>query len=161
MATFAAVMLLLGVASGVVWQWLAKPAQWEVRSDGSIVLTEIAARDQFGVIVVFVVAGAVASLVWAFGSTFALRDLGWRLTPFVIIVTLLAGVIAWQVGVALGPVGPKSAVNPSVGDMLPSKLAIDGVAPLVVWPLFGVIGLLAAMWMTKEADEYVDMQQDA
>ncbi len=145
-------MLLLGVGAGVVWQWLAKPAEWEVRSDGSIVLTEIAARGQFGVIVVFVIAGAVVSLIWGFATTFALRDLEWRLTPLVIVTTLVAAVIAWRVGVALGPVGPQAAVDPSVGDRLPSKLAIDGVAPFVVWPIFGVLGVFVATLMSKNTD---------
>lgn len=148
-----AAMLLLGVAAGVVWQWLAKPAEWEVRSDGSIVLTEIAARDQFGVIVVFIIAGAAASLVWGFASTYALADLEWRLTPLVVVTTLVAGVIAWRVGVALGPVGPQAAVDPAVGALLPSKLAIDGFAPLVVWPIFGVLGVFLATLMSKETDE--------
>ncbi len=147
-------MLLLGAAAGVVWQWQAEPAQWEVRSDGRIVLTEIAARDQFGVIVVFVIAGAVVSLIWGLAATAALRDLGWRLTPLIIVTTLLAAVIAWRVGVMLGPVGPQAAVDPAVGDLLPSKLAIDGVAPFVVWPIFGVMGLLITMWLSKD-DERV------
>ena len=146
-------MLLLGVGAGAVWQWQAKPAQWEVRSDGSIVLTEIAAGDQFGVIVVFVIAGAVVSLIWGFTTAYALRDLEWRLTPLVIVTTLVAAVIAWRVGIALGPVGPQAAVDPSVGERLPSKLAIDGVAPFVVWPTFGVLGVFVATLMTKNTDE--------
>lgn len=150
-----AAMLLLGVAAGAVWQWRAKPAEWEVRSDGSIVLTEIAARDQFGVIVVFVIAGAIVSLIWGFATTHALRDLGWRLTPLVVVTTLVAAVIAWRVGVELGPVGPQGAVDPGVGDRLPSKLAIDGISPFVVWPIFGVIGVLISMWMSKESDDQV------
>jgi hypothetical protein len=139
----------------VVWQWQAKPAEWEVRSDGSIVLTEVAARDQFGVIIVFVIAGIIASLVWGFATTFALRDLGWRLTPLVVLTTVAAALIAWRVGIELGPVGPRDAVDPAVGDMLPSKLAIDGIAPFVVWPMFGVIGVFIASWMGKESDEHV------
>lgn len=148
-------MLLLGVAAGVVWQWQANPAEWEVRSDGSIVLTEIAARDQFGVIVVFVIAGAIVSLIWGFATTYALRDLGWRLTPFVIVTTLAAAVIAWQLGVALGPEGPRAAVDPSVGDLLPSKLEIDSIPPFLAWPLFGMLGVVLSTWMSKEAPDHV------
>lgn len=151
-----AAMLLLGVAAGVVWQWQAEPAEWLVRPDGSIVLNELAARDQFGVIVVFVVVGAVASLIWGFASAFALRDLGWRLTPFIVATTLVAAVIAWQVGMELGPVGPRDAVDPGVGDRLPSKLEIDSLAAFFVWPIFGVAGLLLSMWLSKDdADDHV------
>lgn len=153
------VMLLLGVATGFVWEALAKPAEWEVREGGSIVLTEIAARDQFGVIVVFVIAGIVASLVWGVVATLVLEDLGWKLTPLVIVVTLAAAVIAWRIGIAIGPVGPREAVNPAVGDKLPSKLAIDGVAPFFAWPVFGVLGIVLTTWMRKDTDEYVGAHQ--
>lgn len=148
-------MLLLGVAAGAVWQWQANPAEWEVRADGSIVLTEIAARDQFGVIVVFVIAGAIVSLIWGFATTFALSELGWRLTPLVILTTLVAAVIAWQVGVVLGPEGPQAAVDPKVGDFLPSKLEIDSIPPFVAWPLFGMLGVVLSTWMSKEVPDHV------
>lgn len=150
-----AVMLLLGVAVGLVWQWQAKPAEWLVREDGSIVLTEMAARDKFGVIVVFVIAGAVASLVWGFLTTFILRDLGWKLTPLAVAATLVAAVIAWRVGIEFGPIGPSAAVDPKVGELLPSKLEIDGVTPFLVWPIFGVLGVVLSTWMSKEAPEHV------
>lgn len=149
-------MLLLGVVAGVVWEALAEPAEWEVRPDGNIVLTEIAARDQFGVIVVFVIAGIVASLVWGFVASLVLEDLGWRLTPLVVVATLAAAVIAWQVGIALGPVGPREVVDPSVGDQIPSKLAVDGIAPFFAWPVFGVLGVVLATWLRKDDQELAD-----
>lgn len=149
-------MLVLGAVAGLVWQWQADPAEWLVREDGSIVLTEQAARDKFGVIVVFVIAGAVASLVWGFAATFALRELGWRLTPLVIVTTLVAAVIAWRVGIELGPVGPAAAVDPEVGELLPSKLEIDGVTPFVVWPIFGVLGVLLSTWLSNDSSESSD-----
>ncbi len=148
-------MLILGIGAGLVWLWLAKPAEWVVRTDGNIVLTEIAARDQFGVIVVFVIAGAVASLTWGWLTSYTLRDLGWWLTPLVVVTTVVAALIAWRVGVALGPVGPQAAVNPAIGESLPSKLAIDGVAPFVVWPLFGVLGVFLATWMSNETQTHM------
>lgn len=151
-------MLLLGVAAGAVWQWLAKPAEWLVRPDGSIVLTELAARDQFGVIVVFVIVGAVVSLIWGFASGIALRGLGWRLTPYIVVTTLVAAVIAWQVGIELGPVGPRGAVDPGVGDRLPSKLEIDSIAAFFVWPIFGVAGLLIATWLSNDADDPAELR---
>ena len=46
-------MLLLGVVGGLVWVWLAEPAEWEVTARG-IILTEEAAQGQFRVIVTFV-----------------------------------------------------------------------------------------------------------
>lgn len=147
-----AAMLLLGVAVAFIWVWLAHPAEWEVRTGGSIVLTEAAARGQFSVIVVFVISGAIASMVWAWAASTWLRQLGWLLTPLVIVSTLIAAVIAWRLGVAVGPAGPSTAVNPEVGDLLPSKLAIDGVTPFLAWPIFGLLGVLGATWTHREHD---------
>ena len=149
-------MLLLGIAAGAVWQWLAEPAEWLVQPDGNIVLTELAARDQFGVTVLFVVVGAVVSLVWGVASGHALRDLGWLLTPLVVATTLVAAVVAWQVGMELGPVGPREAVDPGVGDRLPSKLEIDSFAAFIVWPIFGVAGLLLSTWLGKDTHDHVE-----
>lgn len=147
-----AAMLIVGVLAGFVWVWLAHPAEWEVRTDG-IVLTEAAARGQFSVIVLFVIVGAVASLVWAWVATGVLRALGWLLTPVVVVTTLAAAVIAWRLGVAFGPPGPFAVDNPALGDRLPAKLAVDGITPFLVWPIFGLAGVLAATWTARSADD--------
>lgn len=139
------VMLMLGVVAGLVWLWLAHPAEWQMRANG-IVLTEAAARGQFSVIVVFVVVGAVTSFVWALVATAYLRDLGWVLTPVLIVVTLAAAVVAWRLGVELGPPDPLNVTGASVGERLPSMLAVDGFAPFLVWPIFGLAGLLCTTW---------------
>jgi hypothetical protein len=143
-------MLLLGVAAAFAWAHFAHPAEWEVRTGGSIVLTEVAARDQFSVIVVFIIIGAIASLVWAWATSLVLRDLGWWLTPLVIVATAAAAVIAWRLGIMVGPGGPRAAVNPAVGTKIPSKLAVDGVAPFLVWPIVGLLGVLGATWTSHE-----------
>jgi hypothetical protein len=146
-----AAMLVLGVVGGYVWAQLAHPAEWEVQTGGSIVLTEAAARDQFSVIVVFIVIGAIASLVWAWLTSLLLRDLGWFLTPLVIVSTVAAALIAWRLGIMVGPDGPLAAVHPPVGEKIPSKLAVDGVAPFLVWPIVGLLGVLGATWTSNDA----------
>lgn len=140
-----AAMLMLGIASGLVWIWLAEPAQWEAR-DGGLVLTEAASQGQFSVIVVFVAVGIVASLVWAAAAGWALSDLGWLLVPVVVVVTTLAAVLAWRVGVELGPPSPGSASGVSTGDRVPARLEIDGLAPFLVWPIAGLVGVIASTW---------------
>jgi hypothetical protein len=137
--------VLLGVVGGTVWLLLADPARWEAR-DGGIVLTEAASRGQFQVVVVFVIVGLVGSLCAGWGIAQLLPDVGWLLTPVVIVVTSLAALIAWRLGVALGPPSPTSVRGVQPGDTLPAQLAVDAVAPFLVWPIFGLLGALAATW---------------
>lgn len=139
-----AAMLLMGVAAGFVWERLASPAEWEVRDTG-IVLTEAASKGQFSVIAAFVLVGAVASLVLGWFTGWIARDLGWLLTPLVIGLTVGGSLIAWRLGVHLGPPDPTSVDAAAVGDRIPAKLAIDGLSPFLVWPVFGLVGLIASI----------------
>jgi hypothetical protein len=139
-------MLLLGVAAGFVWERLANPAEWEVRGTG-IVLTEAASKGQFSVVATYVFVGAVASLLLGWFTAWAARDLGWMLTPFIIGLTVIAAVIAWRLGVHLGPPDPSSVKGASVGDRIPSELAVNGFTPFLTWPIFGLVGLIGSTFI--------------
>jgi hypothetical protein len=148
-----AAMLLLGVAAGLMWLWLAEPAEWQVTERG-IVLTEDAARGQFAVVVLFVGLGAGLCFAWGWAAGHALREAGWVLVPLFAGVAGAAALIAWRVGVALGPTHPQDVADPSLGDRLPSPLEIDAVAPFLVWPMFALLGLLVAAWLDRsDADD--------
>lgn len=152
-------MLVLGAAGGLLWLWLAEPAVWEVTERG-IVLTEGASQSQFAVVVMFVGLGAGLCFVWGWVAGHALRELGWVLVPVFAGVSGVAAVIAWQVGVVLGPTDPRdirTMAGLSLGDRLPAPHDIDAVAPFLVWPMFAVLGLLMAAWLDRsEDDTYVD-----
>jgi hypothetical protein len=145
-------MLLLGVAAGFVWERLASPAEWEVRETG-LVMDEAGSRGQFAVIVVFVLVGAVASLLCGLFSAWILRDIGWIVTPFIVGLTLVAAVIAWRLGVHLGPPDPSTVKGAAVGDQIPAELAVDGLAPFLMWPVFGLIGFITTMLVATTRDE--------
>lgn len=142
--------LLVGIVGGLVWLWLADPAEWMGR-DGGIVLTEVAARGQFSVIVVFVAVGAVASIVCGWATTRLVPDLGWFAVPVVAVLTALAALVAWRVGVELGPPPPDTVSGVQVGDTVPSQLAVDSVAPFLVWPILGILGVIVATWTDGRA----------
>ena len=148
----AAAMLLLGVAAGFVWDLLATPAEWEVSNRG-LVMDEAASKGQFSVMVVFVIIGAVASLVWGGFTAWTLRDVGWIVTPFIVVVTLIASVIAWRLGVLLGPPDPSSIKDVSVGGHIPARLGIDGFSAFLVWPISGLAGFLCPMLLITLTDE--------
>lgn len=153
----AAAMLLLGVAAGFVWERLATPAEWEVR-DAGVVMDEAASKGQFSVIVVFVLIGAVTSLIWGAFAAWTLRDVGWIVTPFIVVLTLTASVIAWRLGVRLGPPDPSTVRDAKVGDHIPARLAVDTFAPFLTWPVFGLAGFFGAM-LVGVAREPIDEPQ--
>jgi len=148
-------MLVLGAVGGLLWLWLAEPAEWQVTERG-IILTEDAARGQFAVVVMFVGLGAGLCFVWSWIAGRALRELGWVLVPVFAGVAGAAAVIAWRVGVALGPTHPRDVADPSLGDRLPAPLEIDAVAPFLVWPMFALLGLLVAAWLDRSEDDDQD-----
>jgi hypothetical protein len=150
-AGWTVIMLALGVVGGLAWLWLADPAEWEITEQG-IILTEDAARGQFAVVVTFVCIGAVLCLLWGWAAGRSLREVGWKLVPLFAAVAALAAVTAWQVGVLLGPSDPRDAVDPAIGERLPSPLEIDAVAPFLVWPMFALIGLLLSAWLERGED---------
>jgi hypothetical protein len=153
-------MLAVGALAGFVWWWLAEPAEWEVTAQG-ITLTEDAVRSQFGAVVTFVIIGAAVCTAWALLAGHILRDLGWPLVPVFAVVATVASLVAWQVGVALGPSDdprdisedPARVAALSIGDRLPAPLEIDAVAPFLMWPIFALAGLLAAAWLDRSDHE--------
>ena len=150
---WSAVMLVLGVVGGLLWVWQADPAEWDVTKDG-ILLSEDAVRGQFSVVVTFMLVGAALSFLWAWAAGHAMRDLGWVRVPFFAVAAVVAGLIAWRIGVWLGPAGPEQASSPEVGDHLASQLKIDAVAPFLAWPIFALLGLLwDAWWQRSDASD--------
>ena len=142
---WAAGTLVLGIAAGMAWLLLANPARWEVTDAGTI-LTEEGAKGRFAVIVSFVLIGIVASFLGGLIAGVRLRDRGWSLVPAFALTALVAGIIAWQVGVVLGPPDPATVTGTSVGDKIPQQLAVDSVTPFLVWPIFALVGLLLAVY---------------
>ncbi len=137
--------LLTGLVGGLVWLWLAHPAEWEGRN-GGLVLTEAAARGQFSVVVVFVLVGVVASVVTGWVTARVLPDLGWLVVPLVLVLSTLAALVAWRVGVELGPPDPATVAGVADGDRVPARLAVDTVGPFLVWPIFALAGVIIATW---------------
>lgn len=144
--------VLVGALSGVLWAQLADPGRWEVRDTG-IVLTEDASRGQFSVIVVFTLIGLIAALLWAAAMTVMARHGGWLLVASVALGATLAGVVAWQVGMPLGPPPPESVPGLALGDRVPDELRVDGIAPFLVWPIAALVGVLLGTWGTRGLDD--------
>lgn len=146
-------LALLAVASGFAWLLLAQPARLQASEEG-LVLTEAASRDQFGVVVVFVLVGAVVSFTAAAVTAWLLPRREWFWVPVFAAAAAVASLVAWQVGVRFGPDDPLARQDVPLGDTVSAQLAVDAVAPFLVWPLFALIGLLFAMWLTGDRGDH-------
>lgn len=133
--------VLVGLAVGGAWFLLAERWYWTA-SDGRLTMGEAAAAGQFRAIAWFVVLGAVASALW--GAVVTMRSASsWRLVPTVVVGALLASVVAWQVGLLLGPHDPRAQPEGlSNGDKVAAQFVVDSPVPFLVWPLAAVAGLL-------------------
>lgn len=149
---WAAAAVLLGALGGVAWRFLARPGVVAITPDGAVT-TELEAMHQFGAIVTYLAIGAVVSFVWGGALALAEHHHGWRLVPFVVVVTIGAALAARAVGLALTPdkiVVPKTA---KIGDTIPGILTMDAWSAVGVWAVFGLAGLLLATWFSSPVDE--------
>ncbi|TXL62854.1 hypothetical protein [Aeromicrobium terrae] len=153
-------MLVLGVVGGLLWVWQADPAEWSVTKDG-ILLSEDAVRGQFSVVVTFMLVGAALSFLWAWAAAHAMRDVGWVRVPAFAVAAALAALVAWRLGVWLGPSGPEHATDPAIGDHLASQLKIDAVTPFLAWPVFALLGLLWDSWLQRPDDADTEVSEQS
>lgn len=139
-------LLLLACGVAAAWVALASPPQWQVTQQG-VVLTEAQSSRQVGVELVFVALGAGLGVLWGALAGFVLRALGWVVVPVVALGTLAAAVLAWRLGVVLGPDGPQAVRSPRLGDDIPARLAVDSPASFLVWAIAGLVGVFLATWL--------------
>lgn len=136
----ALVPVLVGLAVGGVWLLVADRWYWTA-SDGQLTMGEAAASGQFRAIAWFVALGMVASALW--GAVVTLRSASsWRLVPTMVVGALLASVVAWQVGLLLGPQDPEAQPGLSDGDKVAAQFVVDSLAPFLLWPVAALAAVL-------------------
>jgi hypothetical protein len=161
-AVVTVVMALLGgVLLGLLWWWLAPPVP--LVSDGSAVyLKETEGEQAVGVDGTFTLlalgVGALSALI-----VYLVRRRGG--VPLVVALTvggLLGAVLAWRLGVWLGPETDVAARAKEVGEGVtfsaPLKLSAKGA--LLAWPLAGVLVHLGltALFGPRDPDPYEEPQ---
>lgn len=102
----------------------------------------------------FVVIGVVVGLVLS-----VLCALLGKRSEIVMLVAVaggavLASLIAYRLGIHLGPVDPTSLETAATtGTALPADLSIEGVSPFVAWPLGALLGLSVTYLLTAATAE--------
>lgn len=140
-----AAALVLGPVCGAAW-WLLAPDVLVQVGEAGASLRSVQAQRLFAVDAVFVLVTAGAGLLT--GTVLAPRSLvrpGALLTGLVV-GGLAGSVLAWQVGMLLGPgpVEPRVAAA-GVGDMVPLPLGLEAYGALLAWPIAAVATVLVVV----------------
>ncbi|WP_375003154.1 hypothetical protein [Aeromicrobium sp. CTD01-1L150] len=141
------VLLLLALAAGWAWELLAEPPRWEVTEEGAV-LTQQAAQTQFRVELLFIGVGVVLCGVWAAVLGGWCRVVGWWLAPLVALSAAAAAVVAWQVGVRLGPPDPSGVTGLAVGETFPDAMQTPSLAAFLLWSVAALGGLVLGLLTT-------------
>lgn len=138
-------LLLIGVLVGVVWEWIATPAQEVVTagtSGGSIFADQDAERwtSADGWFAVLGVAAGLMTTAVAYGL-FRRRSIA--VTLGVTLGGLAGSVVASQVGEALGPPPVASHAGAAPGTAFTGPLVIHAPGVLYTWPIAAAMLILA------------------
>ncbi|GAA2070499.1 hypothetical protein GCM10009821_04570 [Aeromicrobium halocynthiae] len=143
------VLVAASALAGVAWSSWAEPGTWQVTEQG-VVLTQEASQGQFDVEVLFVGIGVVLCLVWGLAVGVAGRSLGWPVVPVTAAAAALASLVAWTVGLSLGPPDPQTVQGLSLGDSFPDQLAVSSFSSFVAWPVAALGGLVVGLLLTVD-----------
>lgn len=153
-ACLVALGLGLGALGGVVWQAVTDLPTYLIGPDGEATTTERGLAATIGTDAWFAVIGAVVGLVVGTVGWRRLRDVGW---PVVLLGTgsaVLAALLCWAVGRALGPgefTSRLAVARP--GDRVPIELTLQARASLLVWPFFAVIPILLGSSLGRDDED--------
>jgi hypothetical protein len=134
-----------GIVAAWLWAQWADPPTYDVLKNTAIMGEEEAGR-QFGVDVTFALLGLALSVPLGFLAGWRWHRVGWPLVVGCAVGAGLAAVIAWRLGVVLGPNDPAQAWHSAqVGDQVPEQLAVHAKGLLLVWPIGALAGLILAV----------------
>jgi hypothetical protein len=152
-ALSALVVLVLGVALGLLWLWLA-PRVPLVRVDEGVFLKDPEGEEAIGADGTFVLLAIGFGVVTGVLAFLRSRAGGIGIIVGLAVGALLGSVLAWQLGVWLGPGSDLAASAKAAGPHKtfdgPLKLQAKGV--LLVWPFIALATHLALMGVFGHRD---------
>jgi len=134
-----------GLLGAWLWAEFADPPVFEVVRNGAIMGEEEAGR-QFGVDVTFAWVSVVLAAPLGLLTGWRWHRVGWPQALACAAGAGIAAVIAWRVGILLGPDDPASLLSAaSVGDQLPQRLDVHAEGMLLAWPVAALVGFIVAV----------------
>lgn len=153
-AVLAVVIAALGVPVGVLW-WLVAPQAEVTVVEGGIRLTETAAQVFFAADGWFAIFTLVAGVGCGWVTVRRDRPAGHAAAVALVIGSVLAALVAWQVGEFLGsePDPLDEVASAPVGATLPVGLGLRATGVLLLWAIGALGTFLAATLAAREPDE--------
>jgi hypothetical protein len=140
-----ALFLVAGLVGGWLWSEFADPPAFEVVRSTAIMGEEEAGR-QFGVDVTFALIGLAVAFPLGLLTGWRWHRVGWPQAVACAVAAGIAAVVAWRLGVILGPEDPAGLLDgASVGDLLPEQLDVHARGLLLAWPVGALAGFVAAV----------------
>ena len=142
-ASYALVVVLVGLIAGLVWKLVTEPPAYTVGEDGSAAITDRGLGRFFGADAAFVVVGLIAGIALGTLAWWWLRDLGWPVAVIGAVGAATSAFIAWRFGMAIGFnhfAERIAAAQP--GDTVPIDLALHTPTAWVVWPFAALTPVL-------------------
>ncbi len=139
-------MAVAGVVAGLVWEWLWTPPTGVVM-DHRWLQDESGLRGDFSGTGTYVAVAAVVGLLVGAGIA-VVFDRAELVTLFAVVVgSVLAAWVMYQVGLAVGPPdpGPLAATAEEL-TRLPGKLRVSGKSPFVAFPSGALVGLVVVFF---------------
>lgn len=151
---FVALASGLGAGAGVIWWRVVVLPSYSVGPNGGASTSERALTEFFAGDAWFCILGLVVGLLIGLLGWRLFAAVGWPVAMGVVVLALIAALICWAVGYALGP-GPfvprLAAAKP--GDLVPVELTVRATAALVVWPLAAVVPVLLGASLGRDDEE--------
>ena len=137
-----AVLAALGVAAGVVWEWVWTPTTGVVVDHRWGPADALGLQQQFSGTGWYVVIGVVAGLVGGVLVSLVADRVPLATLAAVVVGSALAAWLMLTVGTALGPADPQHLAKTAAdGTRLPSALAVSGRSPWISFPVGALAGL--------------------
>jgi hypothetical protein len=148
---------LLGVALGLLWLWLA-PRVPLVAVDGGVFLKDPEGEEAIGADGTFVLLALGFGVVTGTLAFLRSREGGVGLVTGLAVGALLGSVLAWQLGVWLGPDTDIAAAAKAAGanKTFDGPLKLQAKSALLVWPLLALLVHLALTGLFGKRDAELD-----
>ncbi|MDR2620022.1 MAG: hypothetical protein LBC29_02695 [Propionibacteriaceae bacterium] len=149
LSTRARVLLLagscLGAASigGLIWHSVTVVQTYTVGADHGAVITERGLSQLFAMDVWYVFTGLIVGILLGSLTWTLFHQIGWWVAPLAALVGLIAAVICWQLGEALGPSDFAARVAAALpGDKVPVDFTLHTLTALLTWPFGALIPVI-------------------